>query len=213
MGSRSGPWFLWGALFHSKNAHQPITCVRTHLNWRRCGCLVLDFAGTMSSKTPAKPKHTAAARITPEQHDTWFALLFIHASVTDRIDRDLQEQHRISFSATEILCRLHDEEPQSVRALADRLISVSPTRASRLVQELVDAGYLQRGADQGDGRKSLISFTPAGRSYSEEVARTFEDAILRYFIDPLDDEDLAAIARVWDKLRAAQAQELAPVSS
>jgi DNA-binding MarR family transcriptional regulator len=167
----------------------------------------------MSSKTPSKPKRTAAQRITPEEHDTWFALLFIHASVTDRIDRDLQEQHGISFSATEILCRLHDEEPQSVRALADRLISVSPTRASRLVQEFVDAGYLQRGADQGDGRKSLISFTPAGRSYSEEVARTFEDAILRYFIEPLDDEDLAAIARVWDKLRTAQAQELALVSS
>ena len=167
----------------------------------------------MSSKTPSKPKHTAAQRITPEQQDTWFALLFAHASVTDRIDRDLQEQHRISFSATEILCRLHDEEPQSVRALADQLVSVSPTRASRLVQELVDAGYLQRGADQGDGRKSLISFTPKGRQLQREVARTFEDAILRYFIDPLDDEDIAAIARVWDKLRAAQAQELAPVSS
>jgi DNA-binding MarR family transcriptional regulator len=167
----------------------------------------------MSGKNPAKPKHTAAQRITPEQQETWFALLFTRASVTDRIDRDLQEQHGISFSATEILCRLHDEEPRSVRALADQLVSVSPTRASRLVQELVDAGYLQRGADQGDGRKSLISFTPAGRSYSQEVARTFEDAILRYFIDPLDAEDVAAIARVRDKLRAAQARELAPVSS
>jgi DNA-binding MarR family transcriptional regulator len=167
----------------------------------------------MSSKNPSQPDHTAAEVITPDQLDAWFALLFAHASVTDRVDRDLQEQHGISFSATEILCRLHDEEPQSVRALADRLVSVSPTRASRLVQELVDAGHLQRGADQGDGRRSLISFTPAGRRYSLKVARTFEDAILRYFIDPLDDEDIAAIVRIWDKLRAAQAQELAPVSS
>jgi len=167
----------------------------------------------MSSKNPSQPEHTAAEVITPDQLDAWFALLFAHASVTDRVDRDLQEQHGISFSATEILCRLHDEEPQSVRALADRLVSVSPTRASRLVQELVDAGHLQRGADQGDGRRSLISFTKAGRSYSLEVARTFEAAILRHFIDPLDDEDIAAIVRIWDKLRAAQAKELAPVSS
>lgn len=167
----------------------------------------------MSRVDPSEPLHSAAQRITPEQHDAWFALLFAHASVTNRIDRQLQQQHRITFSATEILCRLHDEEPQSVRALAAQLVSVSATRASRLVQELVDAGYLQRGADQGDGRRSLISFTPAGRSYSLEVARTFEDAILRYFIEPLDDEDVAAIARIWDKLHAAQAQELAPVSS
>jgi DNA-binding MarR family transcriptional regulator len=167
----------------------------------------------MSSTNPSQPAHTTAEVITPDQLDAWFALLFAHASVTDRVDRDLQEQHGISFSATEILCRLHDEEPQSVRALADRLVSVSPTRASRLVQELVDAGHLQRGADQGDGRRSLISFTPAGRKYSLKVARTFEAAILRYFIDPLDDEDIAAIVRIWDKLRAAQAQELAPAPS
>ena len=158
----------------------------------------------MSSKNPARPNHTVAQVITPGQQDAWFALLFAHASVTDRIDRVLQQRHRISFSATEILCRLHDEEPQSVRSLADQLVSVSRTRASRLVQELVDAGYLQRGADQGDGRKSLISFTSEGRRFSEKVARTFEDAILRYFVEPLDEEDIAAIVRIWEKLRAAQ---------
>jgi DNA-binding MarR family transcriptional regulator len=168
----------------------------------------------MSSKNPSPPRHTAAQLITPEQQDAWYALLFAHASVTDRIDRVLQKEHGLSFSAVEILCRLHDDdEPQSVRSLASQLVSVSSTRASRLVQELVDAGHLQRGADQGDGRKSLISFTPSGRRYSEQVARTLEDAILRYFIDPLDDDDVAAIARVWEKLRAAQAGELAPVSS
>ena len=162
----------------------------------------------MSSNRPSRPSHTAAQVITPEQHDAWFALLFAHASITDRIDRELQRQHDISFSATEILCRLHDDEPQSVRSLADQLVSVSPTRASRLVQELVDAGYLQRGADQGDGRRSLISFTDEGRRYSQMVAGTFEAAILRYFIEPLDEEDVAAIARIWEKLRAAQSADL-----
>ena len=163
----------------------------------------------MAAKNPSPPNHAGARVITPEQQDAWYALLFAHASVTDRIDRVLQKQHGLSFSAVEILCRLHDdEEPQSLRSLANQLVSVSSTRASRLVQELVDAGYLQRGADQRDGRKSLISFTPAGRRYTEKVARTLEDAILRYFIAPLDEEDIAAMQRVWDKLRAAQAEEL-----
>jgi DNA-binding MarR family transcriptional regulator len=161
----------------------------------------------MASPSPSRPSHTVAQVITPEQQDAWFALLFAHATVTDRIDRELQEQHRISFSATEILCRLYGEEPQSVRALASQLVSVSPTRASRLVQELVDAGFLQRGSDQGDGRKSLISVTSKGRRYSEKVARTLENAILKYFIEPLDEEDIAAIVRIWEKLRAAQNAE------
>jgi DNA-binding MarR family transcriptional regulator len=166
----------------------------------------------MESQKLSRPSHTVAQVITSEQQDAWFALLFAHATVTDRIDRELQEAHRISFSATEILCRLHDEEPQSVRALASQLVSVSPTRASRLVQELVDAGYLQRGADQGDGRKSLISFTGKGRRYSEKVARTLESAILKYFVEPLDEEDIKAIIRIWEKLRAAQTAQLTAAS-
>ena len=43
-------------------------------------------------------------------------------------------------AALEILCQLKDREPQPVRALAAQFVSVSPTRASRLVQDLIDAG-------------------------------------------------------------------------
>lgn len=183
-------------------------CVRTHAYVLHNGCVGVIVLEAMASQSPSRPSHTVAQVITPEQQDAWFALLFAHATVTDRIDRELQEQHRISFSATEILCRLYGEEPQSVRALASQLVSVSPTRASRLVQELVDAGYLQRGSDQGDGRKSLISVTGKGRRYSEKVARTLENAILKYVIEPLDEDDIAAISRIWEKLRAAQNAEM-----
>jgi len=141
--------------------------------------------------------------ISQDQEDAWFALLFTHATVTARIDAVLMERHRLSFSAFEILCRLKDSEPQPVRALAGQLVSVSPTRASRLVQDLIDDGYLQRGADQADGRISLISFTDEGRRYTAEAARTFEESVQKYFADPLDDEDIAAITRIWGKLQAA----------
>jgi DNA-binding MarR family transcriptional regulator len=141
--------------------------------------------------------------ISQDEADAWFSLMFAHAAVTTRIDAVLMERHRLSFSAFEILCRLKERAPQPVRLLASQLVSVSPTRASRLMQDLVDLGYLQRGADQADGRISLISFTREGHRYAEEVARTFEELVKKYFVDPLDDEDIAAITRVWDKLRVA----------
>ena len=90
-----------------------------------------------------------------------------------------------------------------MRALASQLVSVSPTRASRLVQEQIDAGHLRRGADQGDGRVSLISFTETGREYAGTVKRTLEESMKRYFVDPLDDEDIAALTRIWAKLENA----------
>jgi DNA-binding MarR family transcriptional regulator len=141
--------------------------------------------------------------ISEAQENAWFALLLTHAAVTGRIDADLEERHRISFSAFEIMCRLLDDEPQPVRGLAAQLVSVSPTRASRLMQDLVDAGHLQRGADQTDGRISLISFTEEGRRYAKTVLRTFEKSVQKHFVEPLDDDDIAAITRIYEKLQSA----------
>jgi DNA-binding MarR family transcriptional regulator len=73
-------------------------------------------------------------------------------------------------------------------------------RDARPRQDLIDAGHLQRNADQGDGRVSLISFTTSGRHFAETVRRTLEGSPEKYFVDPLDDDDIAAITRIWAKL-------------
>ena len=82
------------------------------------------------------------------------------------------DRHRLSFSAFEILCRLKDFEPQPVRSLAGELVTVSPTRASRLIQDLIDTGHLMRGANQEDGRISLICMTEDGRAEPSRVSCT-----------------------------------------
>lgn len=155
--------------------------------------------------TAPKDKHDDITLriVTRTQANAWFAFTSAHEAIMDRIEEVLMERHRKSFSTVEILCRLGEREPQPVRALADQLVSVSPTRASRLVQDLIDDGLLERGADQGDGRISLISFTEAGRRYAETVTRTFEQAVETYFVAPLDDDDIAAITRIAGKLHTA----------
>lgn len=170
-------------------------CARTHLD--RCGRAIVRLA-TM------KAPRTTSETISQSEQDGWFGLIYAEAATRSRIDAVLMEHHRISFSAVEILCRLKDLDPQPVRALASELVTVSPTRASRLIQDLIDAGHLTRGADQEDGRISLISLTEKGRVYTQAVARTFECAVKQFFVDPLDKEDIAALARIWRKLDAAE---------
>ena len=143
--------------------------------------------------------------ITLDQEEAWFALLSTHAALTHRVEEALMEKHGLSFSEFEILCRLKLScIPLSVRALADRLVTISRTRASRVMQELINGGYLMRSADQADGRVSLISFTPEGHEFARVAARTFEEAVRRFFVEPLDEEDIAAILRIWKKLDPAQ---------
>lgn len=164
--------------------------MRTHLS-----LVALLYPGEVPVQRPT-------AFVPSTQEMAWFALLYMHAAVTAQIDAVLAERHRLSFSEFEILCRLLESEPQPVRSLAGKLVSVSPTRASRLMQDLVTAGHLQRGADQADGRISLISFTDTGRDYAQTVLRTFQESMQTYFVDPLDDDDIAAITRIWHKLQA-----------
>jgi DNA-binding MarR family transcriptional regulator len=149
------------------------------------------------------PRTTSGA-ISQAEQDGWFGLLYSHAVMRSRIEAVLMDRHRLSFSAFEILCRLKDLEPQPVRSLASQLVTVSPTRASRLIQDLIDDGHLVRGANQEDGRISLISLTEPGRSFIQSVAVTFEQAVKRFFVAPLDADDIAALGRIWGKLQSAE---------
>lgn len=55
-----------------------------------------------------------------------------------------------------------------VATVAERL-SIDPSRASRLVSELVAAGYAARAASQQDARRTIVELTPLGRSVLEAV--------------------------------------------
>ncbi len=150
------------------------------------------------------PSESVISKLAPAQEQAWFGLLRAHSHVMRRVEADLMARHQLPFSAVEILCHLRiAPEPQSVNVLAGQLVSVSPTRASRLIQRLVDDGYVTRSSDQADGRVSLISLSPAGEQFALMVSDSLKDSIARQFIAPLDEDDLAAMDRIWKKLKEA----------
>src|SRR6266516_281332 len=57
-------------------------------------------------------------------------------------------------------------EPATVSAVADAL-NIDQPRASKLVAAAVEAGLVERRADQADGRRSLLARTPAGMAVTE----------------------------------------------
>ena len=44
---------------------------------------------------------------------------------------------------------------------------MDPSRASRIVSELVERGFLVREADQDDARRTVLALTPKARDYLE----------------------------------------------
>ncbi len=77
-------------------------------------------------------------------------------------------------------------------------LSLDPSRASRIVAELVTQGYLRREADQADGRKSVLRVTEQGY----EALERFRDAKWRLLSELYADwtaDEVAAFARLMTK--------------
>ncbi|PPK68054.1 MarR family winged helix-turn-helix transcriptional regulator [Actinokineospora auranticolor] len=73
-------------------------------------------------------------------------------------------------AATAVVDVVEDQEPCTVGAVAAAL-AVDQPRASRLVAAAVEAGLVERRADQSDGRRTLLALTRAGRAHADEVHR------------------------------------------
>ena len=92
-----------------------------------------------------------------------FGLLFIQSRVVRPIDDALERAHQTNLTGFELLLRLGDlPDGASVRYLSDQVV-ISPSRVSRVAEDLVRRGLLERAASVHDGRLSLVRLTEAGR--------------------------------------------------
>lgn len=73
-------------------------------------------------------------------------------------------------SAYAILCRLDDQGPQRLGALA-AAFALDPSTITRQVQSLERAGLAERSSDQHDRRVSLLSLTISGATAVRETRR------------------------------------------
>jgi DNA-binding MarR family transcriptional regulator len=76
-----------------------------------------------------------------------------------------------------------------VGSVAERL-AIDPSRASRIVSEMVDGGYARRAVSQADARRSIIELTPRGQAIVEAV-RAYKFLIMGHFLADWSAEDLA----------------------
>lgn len=90
--------------------------------------------------------------------------------------------------------------PLSVSALGEA-IGVDQPRASRLVQQGVERGWLRREADPDDARRTRIVLTDEGRRLGRGVRGDRREA-LRNAMSALTAEEQAEFARLLAKVAA-----------
>lgn len=91
----------------------------------------------------------------------------------------------------------NDSEETMVSTVAERL-SIDPSRASRLVAEMVNAGYARRAVSQRDARRTILELTPAGLAVVEAVQK-YKWLLLGEFFSGWSKADIEAFVPLLER--------------
>jgi DNA-binding MarR family transcriptional regulator len=163
------------------------------------------------SETPAKQATTldpACPGATPSLQawgevptHAWTGMHAAHRRLIRCLEQDLFSKHGIGLSGYKLLARLVDAEEGRARMseLADDAL-LSPSRVSRLVDDLVAREHLERRRCPDDSRVVWAAITDAGREFLTEVHATYVETVEREFFDRLSERDVKALARAFSSL-------------
>ncbi|MEV8512319.1 helix-turn-helix domain-containing protein [Dactylosporangium sp. NPDC051484] len=140
----------------------------------------------------------------------WAALLRVHAAITPLLDQELQAAHGLPLTWYDVLLELNAVPGRrlTMSALGAAAV-VSRSRVSRIVDELVRAGLVERDANPDDKRSAFAKLTPAGRARLHAASPTYLAGIERHFTGRMTRADAQAVAAALGKvLRAHDASVL-----
>jgi DNA-binding MarR family transcriptional regulator len=147
-----------------------------------------------------RPIDSSRAPLAGHELAAWRGMLAVHAGVTQRLDAQMHAEHGLSVSAYEVLMFLSDAPAHRMRMseIAQRVL-LSRSGCTRLVDRLVDQGYVTRCADATDGRGLHAQLTNAGLDKVTAARRTHHEGIRHFFLDHLTLTDQIALGDIWTR--------------
>jgi DNA-binding MarR family transcriptional regulator len=143
-----------------------------------------------------------------EEMDAWRAYAETVFDLMGALEADLSP-HGLTLGDYQVLVYLSEADDQSMRMcdLAKRL-QLSPSGLTRRLDGLVRAGVVERRPGAADRRVMYAHLTPEGTELLEKAAPTHVRSVRNRVLDHLDRDEIGAMARSWNAIRAGlQADE------
>jgi DNA-binding MarR family transcriptional regulator len=155
----------------------------------------LQSANKCSSRDLAEPDP-----FTREQFLAWRGFLRVHAHVTGELDRRMTEGHGLTLAQYGVLITLVSAPGMQLRMgeLGARRL-VSPSKISRVVDELEREQFVKRSRDPDDGRSFLATLTRRGLRRLREAQITHHAVVRERFLGGLSDREVNELAHIWDR--------------
>jgi DNA-binding MarR family transcriptional regulator len=148
----------------------------------------------------ASAESPAAAPFAEHELAAWRGMLEAHARVTQQLDAQMHAAHGVSLSAYEVLMFLADAPEHRLR-MSDiaRQVLLSKSGCTRLVDRLVDLGYVTRCAARTDGRGLYAELTEAGLEKTRAARAAHRQGVRRCFLEHLTTTDQIAMGDIWTR--------------
>ncbi len=137
------------------------------------------------------------------QQAVWRQYLNISRRLHDRIERDLQRQANLPQAYYLILAMLSEAPGRSLRMNQLAVIlNASQSRTSHAVARLEEQGWVRRERSPEDGRGQIAVLTDSGWNRVDQLAPGHAETVRATMFGALDDQDLADLGRIYDKIAA-----------
>ena len=136
----------------------------------------------------------------------WVRLLRAHAAMARTFNAQLQAEHGMTindFEALLLLSRAPDQQLKRIE-LSER-IQLTPSGVTRMLDGLLEAGWVAKGECASDARVSYAVLTDAGREKLELASETHTAAVTQLFTERFDETELEALGLLLGRLPGADA--------
>lgn len=133
----------------------------------------------------------------------WRAYIETSLWLNAQLEDDLRSATGLSMTDYQVLVLLSEAPRQRLRMgeLAN-LMAFAPSRATYQVDSMAKRGLVVRESCPEDRRGSQAVLTASGLLTLREAAPHHLVSVRRHFVDALDDEELACLTRVFERLGA-----------
>ncbi len=148
--------------------------------------------------------------LSPEQLEEWVALMALLMTLPANLDAQLRRETGLNLFEYHVLVELAEAD-DGMRVMSELATHArgSLSRLSHAVSRLEAAGWVQRRACGGAGRRTEAHLTPAGRRKLEESAPAHVREVRRLVIDALTPEQLEGLGTAARRIVAVSDPEIA----
>lgn len=155
---------------------------------------IANFRPSLDPSPPTGGSHppgyasVATLQLMTEMNDKSLNLLLetvdFGRHITDEVQRLVGDQIPLGNHALLVCCRLEISGDMRVKALADAS-RVTSGRATQVIGELAEYGFVSTRSDPDDGRGTVVSLTDRGHSFVHAVSLALSKSLLEDS-EPLD---------------------------